>query len=339
MTKPATISFAFIPLILFLVGWLGLATLFLTGLFSYFALNQLRFGYSKALGVTLFVILTSSLGFGFFFFSKQAYVAIPKIVSTTIPVMIEYAEKQGVELPFYDYDSLKQLAMDTVKEKMSGVGRYARDASLQIASLLIGFVVAISLFVDPRFDLRQRHHSEGEDLYSSTWNEISIRFQRFYESFSTVIGAQIVISTINTALTAAFLLWSGFPHASVIIVLTFLFGLLPIIGNLMSNTLIVGVGLTISPQMAFISLAYLVVLHKLEYFLNSKIIGDRIKNPMWLTLLGLIIGEKLMGIPGMILAPVVLHYVKVEATRSKMPNVKPSADKPEETAPAPKPQA
>jgi predicted PurR-regulated permease PerM len=38
---------------------------------------------------------------------------------------------------------------------------------------------------------------------------------------------------------------------------------------------------------------------------------------MWLTLIGLVLGEKLMGIPGMILAPVVLHYIKVEASRNK----------------------
>ena len=83
------------------------------------------------------------------------------------------------------------------------------------------------------------------------------------------------------------------------------------------NTLIVGVAFTLSPNTALWSLVFLVVLHKLEYFLNSKVIGDRIKNPMWLTLLGLIIGETLMGIPGMILAPVVLHYIKVEASKSR----------------------
>jgi predicted PurR-regulated permease PerM len=49
--------------------------------------------------------------------------------------------------------------------------------------------------------------------------------------------------------------------------------------------------------------------------LNSKIIGGRIKNPMWITLLGLLAGERLMGIPGMILAPVILNYVKLEGTR------------------------
>ena len=43
---------------------------------------------------------------------------------------------------------------------------------------------------------------------------------------------------------------------------------------------------------AIAALVFLVLLHKLEYFLNSKIIGDRIKNPVWLTLLALIIGER-----------------------------------------------
>src|SRR5262249_42746210 len=109
-----------------------------------------------------------------------------------------------------------------------------------------------------------------------------------------------------------------YKYKSVILVLTFLFGLLPIIGNLLSNTLIVGVGFTISPETALFALIFLVVIHKLEYFLNSKIIGDRIKNPMWLTLIGIVLGEKLMGIPGMILAPVVLHYIKVEASRNKL---------------------
>ena len=147
--------------------------------------------------------------------------------------------------------------------------------------------------------------------------ELVVRVELFYASFARVIGAQIIISTLNTALTSGFLIWNDYPFAVVIIVLTFLCGLLPIIGNILSNTLIVAVGFTISPRMALTALIFLVVIHKLEYFLNSKIIGDRIKNPMWLTLIGLVIGEKLMGIPGMILAPVVLHYIKVEASRNK----------------------
>jgi predicted PurR-regulated permease PerM len=109
--------------------------------------------------------------------------------------------------------------------------------------------------------------------------------------------------------------------------LAFLCGLVPIVGNLVSNTLIVGVGFSLSPRLALEALVFLVVVHKLEYFLNSKIIGDRIKNPMWLMLIGLVLGEKLMGIPGIILAPVVLHYVKVEASKRKYSEpAKPAAE-------------
>lgn len=319
MTIQKRISYGFVVLILALVWLLHLATPFVTVLFSYFALRSLQFGKSrKWLAVTLFVLLVTVMGFGAYLFAKQAYVAIPKILTTSIPVIIDFAQRQQFELPFSDYESLKALTREAITEKLAGIGTYATAALIELVSFVIGLVVAVSLFINARFQLEPDSQAVEGDLYSSVWGEIGKRFKAFYQSFSTVMGAQILISAINTTLTAAFLIWNDFPFAMVIIVLTFLAGLLPIIGNLISNTVIVGVGFTISPHMALWSLVFLVVLHKLEYFLNSKIIGHRIRNPMWLTLLGLVIGEKLMGIPGMILAPVVLHYIKVEASKNKV---------------------
>src|SRR5262249_2910109 len=117
---------------------------------------------------------------------------------------------------------------------------------------------------------------------------------------------------INTVLTAIFLVAVRLPHAPLLIAATFLCGLVPIVGNLVSNTIIVFVALTVSLKLAIGALVFLVAIHKLEYLLNSKIIGDRIRNPVWLTLVSLILGERLMGIPGLILAPVVLNYLRVE---------------------------
>jgi predicted PurR-regulated permease PerM len=319
MTKSARISYAIMAVLLVLIGWLHLATLLLTALFGFFALHVFSlFGRSKTLGVVLYAIAVVAIGYGLYFFSSQAYKTLPKIATETIPAVVNYAEKQGLELPFTDYASFKTLALKEVNERIANVGRYAREATLQIAMLIIGLVVAVSLFINAKWEVESDPEAGKDSLYSTVVRELVTRFETFYASFARVIGAQIAISLINTALTAVFLVWNGFPYATVIIVLTFLFGLLPIIGNLMSNTLIIGVGFTISPKMALFALIFLVVIHKLEYFLNSKVIGDRIRNPMWLTLIGLILGEKLMGIPGMILAPVVLHYIKVEASRNKM---------------------
>jgi predicted PurR-regulated permease PerM len=131
------------------------------------------------------------------------------------------------------------------------------------------------------------------------------------------MGAQLIISGINTALTAIFIFSSSLPYASMVVVLTFVFGMLPIVGNLISNTIIVFIGFTVSPFLALSSLAFLVLLHKLEYFLNSKIIGNRIKNPVWLTLLGLVVGERLLGFTGMIMAPVVLHFLKTQTSAAR----------------------
>ncbi|MGN6642337.1 MAG: AI-2E family transporter [Verrucomicrobiota bacterium] len=317
MNTPARISYGIMLALLVLIGWFHLGTLVLTAVFGYFALQQLSFGRSKTLGVVLYLLGVMAVGYGMFYFTRQAYVTLPKIAEVTIPKIVEYAERSNVELPFTDYASLKSLALQEVQDQFANVGRYARTAMFQLVLLIIGLVVALSLFLNARWGTDEDPHSSRDSLYAVVVRELVLRFETFFMSFARVISAQIVISAVNTLLTAVFLIWNGFPYSLVIIGLTFLCGLLPIVGNILSNTLIVAVGFTISPRMALFSLIFLIVIHKLEYFLNSKIIGHRIKNPMWLTLIGIVIGEKLMGVPGMILAPVVLHYVKVEASRNR----------------------
>lgn len=325
MSRPARISYVIMVASLLLIGWLHLGTLALTVLFGYFALQQFSFKRSKLLGTALYLIAVAAIGWGVFYFSRQAYTTVPKIAETTIPAVVEYAEKQGVELPFSDPASFKAVAIGEVKQDVANIGRYARNAAFQIALLIIGLVVAAGLFLNATWGMENDPATARDSLYATVVRELDVRARTFYRSFSRVIGAQIIISLINTALTTVFLFWNGYPYKTVLVVFTFLCGLVPIIGNIISNTLIVGVSFTISPKMALFALIFLIVIHKLEYFLNSKIIGDRIKTPMWLTLIGLVLGEKLMGIPGMILAPVVLHYIKVEASRNKMAGATPES--------------
>lgn len=318
MNRPARISYVLMAVLVVLIAWLHLGVLLLTALFGHLALQKFSFGWHKTLGVALYLVAVAAIGSGLFFFSRQAYIALPRMAEDTIPAVVQYAEDEGIKLPFTDYASLKTVALDEVKQKVANVGRYLRAAAFQIALLIIGLVVALSLFLNPRWGSDEDPHSARDSLYSTVVRELAIRFETFYQSFSRVMGAQILISGINTVLTAIFLFWNGFHYVTVLLVLTFLCGLLPIIGNILSNILIVGVGFTLSPRVALFALIFLITIHKLEYFLNSKIIGERIKSPMWLTLVGIVLGEKLMGIPGMILAPVALHYIKVEASRKKM---------------------
>ncbi|MGV3756878.1 MAG: AI-2E family transporter [Verrucomicrobiota bacterium] len=318
MTKQVRISYAFMLILLILVGWLSMATLLLTTLFSYLSLRVLSLGRSKALGVMLFALLASSAAVGLVYFAKQAYNTFPIIADNTVPAIVDYANKQGVELPFSDYATLKAELIREAKEQSARLGGFARAVTFQVVYLIMGIVVAVSLFINSKLDFDSQPHADRNNLWAQTATEIRRRFRTFFESFARVMGAQLLISSINTLMTAIFLYAAGVPHAMLLTITTFLCGLLPIIGNLISNTLITGVAFTVKPEMALIALGFLITIHKFEYFLNSKIIGDRIKNPMWLTLLALILGERLMGIPGMILAPVILHYIKIETTKQTL---------------------
>ena len=321
--RPTRFSYLFMVATLVLVGGFRLATPLLVAFFAFLALTKLHFVKrgGKTLAIVLFLILVSAIAYGLGHFINDTVRALPEIADKAIPSVIQSAREYQIELPFTDYDSLKDLAFDTVKSQVNYLGnvaRIARGATTQFIFVLVGCVVAISIFFNPRLELDREKYAVRDNLYSLCCDQIAKRFQALYQSFATVIGAQIVISAINTVFTFIFVMAVGLPYAVVVVGATFLCGLIPVLGNLVSNTVIVGIGFTVSPKMALAALVFLVVIHKLEYFLNSKIIGDRIKTPMWLTLIGLVLGEKLMGIPGLILAPVVLHYLKVEASQNKV---------------------
>ncbi len=309
-------------LMLVMAGWLNLATPLLAVLFSFFTLTKLRWGRNKVIPACVFIVLVLGISYGFGYVIKEAVDALPKVFEESFPKVVDYAKSHGIHLPEDDKAALQELKAATVtymKAQLGYLGNFAKIATKEFAFLIIGIVVAISLFFNSQMDLDRGRHSVQNNLYSFACDEILARFRSFYDSFNRVMGAQIIISLLNTIFTAIYVLSIDLPYKSVVIAVTFLCGLLPIIGNLISNTVIVALSFRVSPQLAIWSLIFLVVLHKLEYFLNSKIIGDRIKNPVWLTLLGLIIGERLMGIPGMILAPVVLNFVKVEASKIEIP--------------------
>jgi predicted PurR-regulated permease PerM len=327
MTLPRQVSYGIMLLTFVLVAWLGLATPFITVLFCYFALRRLSFHGNKGVAIVLLAVLVIAAGYGFGYFFHQAVQAFPKITEHAIPAIIQFAKQHNLELPFTNWETLRTLAMETIVEEVRYLGKRATLIGKQIVFIVIGVVVAISLFLNARLDLEGERRGR-QNLYSLICREIEARFHLFYRSFARVMGAQISISTINTGLTSLFVTWISLPYAGLVIAVTFFCGLLPIIGNLISNTVIVSIAFTVSPKLGIAALVFLVVLHKLEYFLNSKIIGKRIHNPMWLTLLALVVAERVMGIPGIILAPVILDYLRTETSRVTL---QPKAEKPAET--------
>jgi len=320
MNQPNRVSFAFIVLILVLTGWFHMGALLLSVLFSYFIITKLNFMKPRAkwLAVAIFLALLAGIAYALTYFIHETVRALPKIADRAIPAIVEWAKDHQIELPFTDLESLKDKAFDFARSQASNLGAFAdvaRGATTQFIYLFVGCIVAIGLYLNPHLELHPPAGAARNNLYSLCCEEIGRRFATFYRSFALVMNAQITISTINTVLTAIFVTAMGLPHLVVAVGLTFLCGFLPVIGNLISNALVVALGFMVSPDKGLWALAFLILVHKLEYFLNSKIIGSKIHTSIWLTLLALMVCERLMGITGMVLAPVLLHYIQTEASK------------------------
>jgi predicted PurR-regulated permease PerM len=144
------------------------------------------------------------------------------------------------------------------------------------------------------------------------------RAQRLAEAFRRVVFAQVRISALNALLTWIYLgvilplFGVDLPFVKTMVLVTLVVGLLPVLGNLISNTIIVIISLSHSLYVAAGSLGFLVVIHKLEYFVNARIIGGQIKARAWELLIVMLVMEVAFGVPGLIAAPVVYAYAKKE---------------------------
>ena len=179
---------------------------------------------------------------------------------------------------------------------------------------LMGMVVGLLVFFD-----HSKAHAQAPlsaALLGRVW--------RFAVAFERVVVAQLEISALNTVFTALYLfvvlplLGKSLPFSGTLMGLTFLTGLIPVVGNLMSNTAIVAISLGVSLPVALLSLAFLVAIHKLEYFLNAKIVGHRIGAAAWETLLAIVVMETAFGLPGIALAPIVYAYAKGELSERRL---------------------
>jgi predicted PurR-regulated permease PerM len=147
---------------------------------------------------------------------------------------------------------------------------------------------------------------------------LSRRIFMFHLAFRRIVFAQVRISALNTFFTWLYIVVAlpvigiHLPFAKTLVALTFVVGLIPIIGNLISNTVIVIVSMSISLGVAISSLIFLIVIHKLEYFLNAKIVGAQINSKAWELLVTMIFMEAAFGIPGVIAAPIYYAYLKSE---------------------------
>jgi predicted PurR-regulated permease PerM len=185
---------------------------------------------------------------------------------------------------------------------------FGRDAGMFLVHVLFGMIIG-GMAALQSSDLSNR--APLTEALKARANCLCLAFRR-------VIFSQIRISALNTLLTAIFLagimpaVGIHLPFVKTMVLVTFIVGLLPIIGNIISNTVIVLISLGVSPLAAVVALIYLILIHKLEYFVNAKIIGSQISAHAWEVLLAMLVMDAAFGLPGVVAAPIYYAYIKSE---------------------------
>ncbi|MFO1313821.1 MAG: hypothetical protein U1F41_17340 [Burkholderiales bacterium] len=208
-----------------------------------------------------------------------------------------------------DQDEVNATLAGWLKGHASDLGVAGRDVGRALVYSILGMVVGAMVAL--------RHELAHRPL-GPLAAALATRATNLGNAFRSIVFAQVRISLINTAFTAVYLavLLPAFgvdlPLRKTLIAITFVAGLLPVVGNLISNTFIVVTSLSVSGEVALASLAYLVIIHKLEYFLNARIIGGRIQARAWELLVAILAMEAAFGIAGVVAAPIYYAFLKDE---------------------------
>ena len=283
-----------------------------------------RLGRPKArfISVSIMAALIILSGVGILFGVMSIFHGEHNAIPTVMQKAGEVADMLNQYLPGWLSEQLPQTsdqwqiaAKEWVKSHAQQLqlfgGRAGRSTMHVFFGLVIGALIAL-------------HSLTGERKSGHLPRILTMRMHKLADAFHEIIFSQIKISAINALLTWIYLdgilALTGYhlPLTKTLVILTFFIGLVPIIGNLITNTLIVIISLTHSVQLGITSLLFLVGIHKLEYFLNAKIIGARIQASTWELLIAMLVMEAFFGLPGVAAAPIFYAYLKNELKAAKL---------------------
>jgi predicted PurR-regulated permease PerM len=237
-------------------------------------------------------------------------------ISTLLKKMADIIEESRAQMPPWlkehvpaSAEGIRAIITAWLRDHASQAQTVGQQAGRTIAHLLIGMVIGA---------LAALYDATVPDNNKPLAAALQTRVVNLQDAFRQIVFAQVRIAGINAIFTGLYLAvvlpLAGvrLPLTKSMIAITFVAGLLPVVGNLISNTVIVVVSLSHSLGVALASLVFLIVVHKLEYFLNARIIGAHINARAWELLVAMLAMEAVFGLPGVIAAPVFYAYVKKE---------------------------
>ena len=217
---------------------------------------------------------------------------LPKGLSKHVPKTIEEFSTWGEQIGGF----LGQHGLS-----MGGAG------IILMFQLLFATLIAISCST-------AKWESEGSTPFLTHLKDV---YRDYTICFSKLMGAQVYVAFWNALCTMVFvylilpMVGVTLSFREILVVFTLVISLIPALGNMIANAVMAMLCL---PHGAFVLLAavvFLIVVHKAEYIINAKIIGKTVEASVPEMLLAILIGERLFGLPGLMLGPVTYAFLKM----------------------------
>lgn len=281
--------------------------------------NMNRVARKVALGVVVTCVITCLTGAGAviwsFVSSTHGMAALLTTVVETLGSLRKALPTSVAEVLPTTIEGLRQQLVEILGEHVQKISVVGMEGFKAFAHVLLGMVVGGMAAV---------HHFREQTTSPPLIGALRQRLRTLTTAFDKVVFAQVKISGLNTLLTALYLLvvlpliGINLPMATILVLLTFAVGMLPVVGNLVSNTLIVVISLGVSPGVGVASLLFLIMIHKAEYFMNARIVGHEVQATAWELLSAMLLLEAIFGIAGLVAAPVLYAWLKAEVKEQEL---------------------
>ena len=328
MPKYTTTSYLLAVAVVFLVlrfhllpaAFAGLAVYVLTlKLARHLPKNMNRFAHQLSLGVVVVCVITcltsASAAIWSFIGSSHGIGALLATVVDTLGSLRRTLPPSAADLLPTTIEGLRLQLTEILGEHVQKISVVGMESLKVFAHILLGMVIGGMAAV---------HHFSEHHQSPPFIAALRCRLRNLTTAFDKVVFAQVKISALNTTLTAIYLLVAlplfgvHLPMAMILVLLTFAVGMLPVVGNLVSNTLIFVISLGVSPAVGIASLLFLVLIHKAEYFMNARIVGHEVQATAWELLSAMLLMEAAFGVVGLVAALVVYAWLKAEIKEQGM---------------------
>src|SRR5262249_8872825 len=206
-------------------------------------------------------------------------------------------------------EELGQIVIAWLPLHVGELRQAGAQAARVTAQILFGLAIGV---------LASLHEVKPHEPPKPLARALSARVERLGEAFRRVVFAQVRIAFLNSVLTALYLavilpsVDVHLPLIKTMIGFTFLVGLLPVVGNLISNAAIVILSLSVSVAVGVTSFVFFFLIFKIEYFFKAHLIGAQINTHAWGVLFSILVMGAAVGLPGLVAAPIYYAYAKDE---------------------------